>query len=264
MRGLSVLGRAVWWLAVLALFSMALAGPLAAQNTVGADLYRAHCAACHGRQGEGGRGVSLTALKRAGDNDALFSIIRKGIPGTEMPAAPLGDDEIRDIVVFVRSLQRSTAAQAPPSSRGEQVYRKQGCSACHTIGDDGGTLGPDLSRIGARRDRNYLRRALLEPDADIPESFGQYRWVIVIPDNFLQVRLTASDGRQITGARVNEDTFSIQVRDAAGRIHSFWKEDLKELHEDWGKSPMPGYRDKLTDSEIDDLVAWLGSLRGGR
>ena len=40
--------------------------------------------------------------------------------------------------------------------------------------------------------------------------------------------------------------------------------DLKELHEDWGKSPMPGYRGKLTDAEIDDLVAWLASLRGGR
>jgi len=264
MRGLSVPGLAARGLAVLALLPMALPGSLAAQNTTGADLYRAHCAACHGRQGEGGRGVSLTALKRASDNEGLFSIIRKGIPGTEMPPAPLGDEEIRDIVVFVRSLQRSAAAQAPAGSRGEQVYRQAGCSACHTIGNDGGTLGPDLSRIGARRDRDYLRRALLEPEADIPESFGQYRWVTVIPDNFLQVRLTANDGRQITGARVNEDTFSIQVRDAAGRIYSFWKEDLKELHEDWGKSPMPSYRGKLTDSEIEDLVAWLGSLRGGR
>jgi len=264
MRGLSAPGRAVRWLAVVVLFPMGLPGPLPAQSATGGDLYRAHCAGCHGRQGEGGRGVSLTALKRAAGNDALFSIIRKGIPGTEMPPAPLGDDEIRDVVVFVRSLQRSTPAQAPASSRGEQVYRNAGCSACHIIGDDGGTLGPDLSRIGARRDRDYLRRALLEPEADIPESFGQYRWVTVIPDNFLQVRLTANDGRQITGARVNEDTFSIQVRDAAGRIYSFWKDDLKELHEDWGKSPMPGYRGKLTDGEIDDLVAWLASLRGAR
>ena len=97
-----------------------------------------------------------------------------------------------------------------------------------------------------------------------PDSFGEYRWYIVIPDNFLQVRLTTQDGREITGARVNEDPFSIQVRDISGRIYSFWKEELKELHKDWGKSPMPSYKDKLTAAETEDLVSYLGSLRGGK
>jgi hypothetical protein len=78
------------------------------------------------------------------------------------------------------------------------------------------------------------------------------------------VRLLTKEGRQITGARANEDTFSIQVRDAEGRVHSFWKDDLKELHLDWGKSPMPSYRAVLSDAEIDDLVAWLAAQRGPR
>jgi len=254
--------------AVLGFFSLVLP-MLTAQTPGGKDLFLAYCAACHGRNGEGGRGVSLTALKPEHDDETLFSIIRKGIPGTEMPPAPLGDGEIREIVIFVRSLQREASAKAPRivpqgSSPGEQIYRQSGCSRCHTIGAEGGTLGPDLSRIGARRDRDYLRRALLDPEADIPESFGQYRWVTVIPDNFLQVRLVTASGRQITGARINEDTFSIQVRDIDGRIYSFWKSDLKELHEDWGKSPMPSYRGKLSDAEIEDLVTWLESQRGSK
>jgi len=107
-----------------------------------------------------------------------------------------------------------------------------------------------------------LRRALLDPEADIPESFGEYRWYIVIPNNFLQVRVTTQDGRAITGARVNEDAFSIQLRDVSGKVYSFWKEELKELHKDWDKSPMPSYRDKLTPTEIDDLISYLASLRG--
>ena len=78
------------------------------------------------------------------------------------------------------------------------------------------------------------------------------------------MRVTTLDGRQITGARINEDPFSIQVRDASGRVYSFWKEELRELHRDWGKSPMSSYKDKLTPAEIDDLVSYLSSLRGAR
>ncbi len=237
---------------------------VAAQEvSAGKDLFAAHCAACHGRQGEGGRGVSLTNLTRAPDDEALFRVIQKGIPGTEMPPAPLSDNEVRALVVFVRGLHRSPiGGGSAPSSSGERIYLKSGCSACHTVGVEGGVLGPDLSRIGARRDRAYLRRALLDPEADIPESFGQYRWYTVIPDNFLQVRATTREGREITGARVNEDSFSIQLRDTSGKIYSFWKEDLRELHKDWGKSPMPSYRGKLTDAELEDLVSYLASQRG--
>jgi putative heme-binding domain-containing protein len=256
MRGLALLGMAP--ILLQPAFAMA-------DVAAGGKLFAAHCAVCHGQQGEGGRGVKLTALTRASDDKSLFNIIRKGIPGTEMPPAPLKDAQIRDVAVFVRSLRRdSSPAAASGGPRGEQIYRQAGCANCHTIGVEGGLLGPDLSNIGARRDKDYLRRALVDPEADIPESFGEYRWYIVIPNNFLQVRLTTQEGRSMTGARVNEDAFSIQVRDEAGQIHSFWKDELKELHKDWGKSPMPSYRDRLTKQDIEDLVGYLASLRGAK
>ncbi len=72
-----------------------------------------------------------------------------------------------------------------------------------------------------------------------------------------------ADGARITGARVNEDTFTIQIRDYSGLLHSFRKSDLRELHKDWGKSPMPSYRDSLSGEELQNLVAFLASLRGG-
>jgi putative heme-binding domain-containing protein len=256
MRGLTLLG-------VLPIFLQpAFSTPDAA---AGRKLFAAHCAACHGQQGQGGRGAKLTTLTRASDEDSLFNIIRKGIPGTEMPPAPLSDDEVRDVAAFVRSLGRGSAIPTSANgTRGAQIFLKAGCASCHTIGSEGGVLGPDLSHIGARRHPDYLRRALLDPEADIPESFGDYRWYTVIPDNFLQVRIITLDGRAITGARVNEDAFSIQLRDAAGRVYSFWKEELRELHKDWGKSPMLSYRDRLTPAEIEDLVSYLASLQGGK
>jgi cytochrome c oxidase cbb3-type subunit III len=119
-----------------------------------------------------------------------------------------------------------------------------------------------LSAIGARRGPDYLRTVLLYPEAEIPDTFTSYRRVIYMPDNFLQVRVVTADGTRITGVRVDEDTFTIQLRDDADRLYSFRKDELRELHKDWGKSPMPAYRGVLSESEIQDLVAYLLSLQG--
>jgi cbb3-type cytochrome oxidase cytochrome c subunit len=123
-------------------------------------------------------------------------------------------------------------------------------------------LGPDLTEVGTRRGPRYLRTALLEPEAEVPDTFAAYRRVIYMPDNFLQIRVVTQDGMQITGARVNEDAFTIQIRDYSDRLYSFRKEELRELHKDWGKSPMPSYRALLSESEIRDVVAYLVSLQG--
>ena len=71
------------------------------------------------------------------------------------------------------------------------------------------------------------------------------------------------DGRRITGIRLNESTFSIQLRDLTDRFHPFLKSELAELRKEKGQSPMPGYKDLLTPAEVDDLVAYMASLRGG-
>jgi hypothetical protein len=75
-------------------------------------------------------------------------------------------------------------------------------------------------------------------------------------------RAITKDGREITGMRVNDDTFSIQLRDVSGQIHSLRKFDLQTLEELPGKSMMPSYKDTLSETEINDLVGYLASLRG--
>jgi cytochrome c1 len=104
----------------------------------------------------------------------------------------------------------------------------------------------------------------LEPEAEVPENFASYRKVIYMPDNYLRIHAVTKDGRQIDGVRVDEDTFTIQIRDAQDRLYSFRKEELKELRKDWGKSPMPGYRGVFSESEVQDVVAYLASLQGAQ
>ncbi len=238
-----------------------------AQSPPGQRLYSANCAPCHGPTGTGGKAPDLTAsrYRHAPNDQALFEVIRFGLPNTAMPLTRhLTDQDIQAVIAHLHSLQK---ASPPPSHGnailGQQLYRTKGnCSQCHTLQGTGGATGPDLTDIGGRRSPAYLRESLLDPEAAVPESFMVYRLFSLIPDNFLQVRVVTKDGRRITGSRVNEDPFSIQVRDASDRLHSFWKDELSELHQDRGKSPMPSYRTLLSEEELDDLVAYLVAQRG--
>jgi putative heme-binding domain-containing protein len=240
--------------------------PSADDATRGERLFQLHCAACHGPKGEGGTGPTLAVPKlgRATTEPLLFSIIKDGIPGTEMPRSRLGSEEIQQLVAYVRKLgQVPSETVIGNAKRGEQLYFSKGnCNTCHAINGQGSAFGPDLSEIGLRRSAAHLRTSLVAPEADVPKSFAVYRAGTSIADNFLQVRVVTKDGKRIKGVRVNEDTFTLQLREASGRVHSFFKSELSELHKDWGKSPMPSYRDVFSKEEMDDVVAFLLSLRG--
>jgi len=235
------------------------------------SLFQAHCAGCHGPSGVGSRGPALNVptLQRANDLASLMVLLRQGIPGTEMPALAsqdVADGPLRGLAAYVLGLREDsrTGASTGPGRGAELIRVKGKCLGCHRVNGEGGGLGPDLSEIGRQRDPEWLRRALVEPEADIFDSFGGYRWTIQIPDNYLLVELTTADGNHISGSRLNEDAFSIQIRDQQGRIRSFLKAELAELNKRWGKSPMPSYKNILTAQELDDVVTYLVGLRGLR
>ncbi len=232
----------------------------------GEKLFQTHCAPCHGPKGEGGRGANLAVRKlpRAPDDAALAAIIATGIPGTQMPATRMTAEESAQLVRFVRSLGKSQSAAVPGDrANGEKLFWSKGnCGQCHTVGARGGHIGPDLTDVGARRGPAYLRTSILQPEADIPENFASYRKLIYMPDNYLRVHAVTQDGKEITGERVDEDTFTIQIRDDQDHLFSFRKDELRELRKDWGKSPMPSYQGVFSAQELQDVIAWLASLQG--
>jgi putative heme-binding domain-containing protein len=186
-----------------------------------------------------------------------------------MPAiAPetVAEERLRELATYVLSLR--TKAQEGASDRlgrGAELFRTKGkCLTCHRVNGEGHTSAPDLSDIGRLREPAWLRRAVVEPEAALYDSFGGYRWTINIPDNYLMVEVSTRNGDRITGSRMNEDAFSIQIRDGEGRIRSFLKSEVSEVRKQWGRSPMPPYRDVFSSSELEDLVAYLASLRGLR
>jgi cytochrome c oxidase cbb3-type subunit 3 len=219
----------------------------------GGALFQTHCTYCHGARGEGGRGADLTTgqYRRGGSDASLYASIRNGIPGTEMPAVRATDDEVWKMVAFVKRLGnaglREKATGDPVA--GKTIYEgKGGCAACHSIGHDGGSLGPDLSDVGRRRDLKYLEESLINPEADVPI---RYRAIQVV----------TKSGQKIAGIRLNEDDISIQLRDEKDNLRSFLKNNLREVGHD-KPSIMPPYGSTLSKKEIEDVVSYLSSLRG--
>jgi cytochrome c oxidase cbb3-type subunit III len=247
---------------------LALATPAALEARAdprGEKIYQRECSGCHGPRGEGGRGPTLAVpkLSRAADRAALIDIIEDGIDGTEMPDTNLQMPQARLVAAWVLELGRRPAERVPgDAGRGQELYfGKAGCVLCHAIAGEGGALGPELTDIGARRGAAHLRSSMTEPEASLPTSSSPYRADALITQNFLQVRVVTRQGQETIGVRVNEDTFSIQIREAGNRVRSFWKSDLQQLHKEWGRSPMPSYAETLQPQELQDLVAFLASLR---
>ena len=72
--------------------------------------------------------------------------------------------------------------------------------------------------------------------------------------------MTTRAGQQVSGVRINEDTWSIQVRDFSGKLYSFDKPDLSSLKIE-RRTTMPAYKGRFSAQEMDDVVAYLVSLR---
>ncbi len=215
----------------------------------GAKTFHSHCAPCHGLKGEGGRGPNLAGGRfyhGASDGD-LLSNISDGIPGTEMPGLFYMEDRIWQIIAYIRSLNASAERPAGDLARGVDLFRSKGCMGCHRVNGQGGRLGPDLSRIGKTRSLEHLRQSILDPGAEIQPRY----WVASFKDGM---------GKAVDGFVMNEDTYTVQLMDMNEQLHSYEKATIKEYKVE-KTSKMPSYKESLTGEQLNDLVAYLASLR---
>ena len=250
----------LWWAPILLFQIQPLDIPDKNPHTSAADiehgkrLYMGRCAGCHGPSGDGGKGANLAVpnLPRASADRSLYRIIRFGIPDSEMPGSLMDTHELWQTAAFVKTLGKVSATPVTGNARnGEQVFRTKGnCLNCHALGLEGGRVGPALSGIGARRGAAHLKAKIEDPASDVPH-------------NFRLVQLTTKNGKSLRGIRLNEDTFSIQIRDFSGNPQSVWKDDIAQITSE-KKTTMPAYRGRLTETELNDLVAFLAAEKGAQ
>lgn len=226
----------------------------------GKDIFAGTCAGCHGVDGSGSNGPNIRGVGATMGPEWVYARIRGGVIGTGMPAfTSLDDATVWKIVDYVMSLGHEDAGVATGDpKKGREIYDANKCGTCHAAGAGGGSLGPDLAHIGVQRSIISLTKTLNDPGNNLPLDAGMQERATYTA--YVVYRAVTKDGKVIEGMRVNEDSFTIQLRDARGNLHSIQKFEMKSIEPEPGKSFMPSYKDKLTAAQINDLVAYLSSL----
>jgi putative heme-binding domain-containing protein len=229
-----------------------LANDPAAQQ-IGMAIFRSRCADCHGMDARGVRGPDLTQVWASGRTDeGLFRTVRRGIPGTEMPAqnARTPDDEVWKVLAYLKTLAAPAASDAPVGNvaNGERIYRAQ-CASCHRANGRGGRIGPDLSRVGASRARSALVRRIRGAEEEYI-------------DGYEPVTVTTKNGQTVRGVKKNSDLFTVQVMDQRERIQGYNRSDVQSVAEP-KQSAMPAFDvTRLPENDLNDLLSYLATLKG--
>jgi len=222
---------------------------------VGARVFAAQCVVCHGATGNLVAGVDLRSgrFNRASNDGELMEIVMTGIKGTAMPAFSFSPAELTGIIAYLRNMRDFNAAAVAQGNaeRGQTLFEGSGrCATCHRVKGKGPRQAPDLSNIGAVRTADALQRTILDPLGTVQFENRS-------------VRAVTKDGRTITGRRLNEDTYTVQLIDEQERLVSLTKADLRE-YAVVTKPSMPAYKGTLSAQDVSDVVSYLLTLKGLR
>ncbi len=137
--------------------------------------------------------------------------------------------------------------------RGAQIFFRRTsaqCLRCHKVNDFGGEVGPEMSRIGAEKDRDYLLEAIVDPNARIATGYET-------------LMVATFDGQVLSGIVRKETNDTLTMIDAEGKIFSIPTEEIEARRS--GVSAMPEtLLETLSKRDVRDLVEFLASLNGRR
>ena len=211
------------------------------------------CGFCHGEDATGARAPDLVRsplVNRDSGGDLIAPVIRNGRPDQGMPAIPLSDNVIQDIVAFLHQRIKEAANSSRvggdyPLERlltgnaddGRAYFNGAGkCVSCHSPTGD-------LAGIAKKYAPLILEERLLAPRRALTAA-----------------TVTTASGEQIAGRIDHLDEFTISLRDASGWYHSWDRGQVKvEVHD-----PLQVHREllaKYTDSDIHNLFAYLETLK---
>jgi cytochrome c oxidase cbb3-type subunit III len=210
-----------------------------------------NCGACHGSSATGGRAPKLADSPRVHEmpDKRIFNIIQNGVPGTAMPSNRLPDQQIWEIVLFIRSLNAVANDQfvpGDPASGKALFFGTAECAKCHSIAGQGGSSGPDLSSVASRQSAESIRQAIVAPSQFIEPGFA----VVVVVN---------ASGERLEGIVKNESAYSMQLQDLGGDFHSISKSDVSDIIRR-PESMMPAAT--LSRQQLQNILAFLSRQKG--
>ena len=141
------------------------------------------------------------------------------------------------------------AAQGRNFASGKAAFNDAQCIQCHRLGNEGGSIGPELTAVFSKYTRRDVLESIIEPSKVISDQFQNY---IVVK----------KDGDSATGRIVDEtqDKVVIQPNPLAPERIEIKKSEIAERKPS-KVSPMPqGLLNQFTEDEILDLLGYLESM----
>ncbi len=140
------------------------------------------------------------------------------------------------------------------AERGKKIFREHQtaqCFKCHQCEGGDSLVGPDLTKIGATKDRNSILESIVFPNQAISEGFQ-----IVV--------LELTDGATVVGRLMRETKDQLQVVtvDETGKQQTVNVPAKKVKSRVSAPSPMPEIiRDQLSRTELRDVLEYLANRK---
>jgi putative heme-binding domain-containing protein len=145
---------------------------------------------------------------------------------------------------FIEQFLNGEQGRQGSSERGQLVYAKARCNACHKMNGSGGGYGPDLSSVNRRFTRIETLESILFPSHVISDQYATKKVLTKDGDVYTGILVKTPKG---VAVRVNENKEFVVPEDQIDQVQSS------------KSSVMPaGLLDSLTPSEIRDLMVYLG------
>jgi putative heme-binding domain-containing protein len=135
------------------------------------------------------------------------------------------------------------------AKRGNEIFHRVtlNCIACHSIGGQGGIIGPQLDAVGRGVPTELLVEAVMWPQRQIKEGF-------------VATTVVMKDGRTLAGYKVAENGKDLQIRDMATQQVTALPKNTIQTRTDAGSLMPEGLTASLSREELRDLIAYLASL----
>jgi mono/diheme cytochrome c family protein len=235
----------------------------AAKAAAGKQTFVQNCAFCHGLDASGGeRGGDLIrslVVARDRHGEEIGKILATGIPAKGMPPFTLSPAQVEEISNFLhqRVAEKASRNAKPVNivigdpAAGEAYFNGAGgCRECHS------STG-DLAHVATRYAPQDLQLRMLFP----PRPGGRGESAGGREPAPTEVAVTLPGGEQVRGVLVRIDDFTVALRDASGSYHSWNRTgDLKVDVKD-PRAAHYALLDKYTDRDIQNLVAYLETLK---
>ena len=131
-------------------------------------------------------------------------------------------------------------------AHGQEAFVHAQCLACHRMGHDGGSVGPDLTAVASRFNRRDLLENILLPSK-------------VISDRYQSFTLTRRDGEEVSGCITEEtdEKVVLVVNPMTQQRQEILKKDIQSRAVSKLSQMPEGLISTLTKDEILDLLAYL-------